>query len=151
MPFTQEEPWDEENCFLKVAKGGKSIVLAGLFDAELFDYSVNEVHTPRMDSACESSPKPSPTRPSSKTNVAELSADPNFWQLMKDKLGEQSELFTELTAKLGQPTDDAAQPNATTASSHQQHAAVAAVPTSWVAPPGATTQNRVIDDLEQTG
>ena len=71
------EPWDEENCYLKF-KGGKSIVLSALFEDEMFDYSMKEVQTPREESACESSPRPSPKRLSAKTSV-EASLDADWW------------------------------------------------------------------------
>ena len=140
------EPWDEENCYIKFKRGGKSIVLSALFDEEMFDYSMKEVLTPRGDSACESSPKPSLTRLSTKTSVvvSEASLDPDWWDKVKEKLGEDTDLYSELLAKLGHTTDGAAQAETNTVSSNEHQTVVAPVPKSWEAPTLAPNAEELI-------
>ena len=139
------EPWDEENCYLKFKRGGKSIVLSALFDEEMFDYSMKEVQTPREESACESSPRPSATRLSAKTSV-EASLDAEWWEKVKEQWGGDPDLLSELVAKLSHTTDVAAQAETTTVSSKEHKTLVAAVPTSWAAPtsaPNAEDQSNI--------
>ena len=146
------EPWDEENCYIKFKRGGKSIVLSALFDEEVFDYSMKEVQTPREESACESSPRPSATRLSAKTSV-EASLDADWWDKVKEKFGGDPDLLSELVAKLSHTTDGAAQAETTTVSSKVHTTLGPAAPTSWVAPTSApsTEVQRTMDDLAVEG
>ena len=146
------EPWDEENCYLKFKRGGKSIVLSALFEDEMFDYSMKEVQTPREESACESSPRPSATRLSAKTSP-EDSLEADWWVKVKEKFGGDPELLSELMAKLSHIPDVAAQAETTTVSSKVHTTLGPAAPTSWVAPTSApsTEVQRTMDDLAVEG
>ena len=146
------EPWDEENCYIKFKRGGKSIVLSALFDEEMFDYSMKEVQTPREESACESSPRPSATRLSAKTSP-EDSLEADWWVKVKEKFGGDPELLSELMAKLSHIPDVAGQAETTIVSAQEHKTLVAAVPTSWAAPtsaPNAEDQSN-IDSLASEG
>ena len=162
MEFKQEEPWDEENAYLKFTTGGKSIILKELFDDSHFDYSDKEmmVHSPR--GAIEAAAKPSPKRLSTKSADPALAITEQLFTKIQETLGEDPELLQRLKDKLG-PTfeisslppalgPDTLAPDAVPIGDAAASSCGLQVPKSWEAPPtGASEEGRVIDDLEKLG
>ena len=162
MEFKQEEPWDEENAYLKFSTGGKSIILKELFDDSHFDYSDKEmmVHSPR--GAIEAAAKPSPKRLSTKSADPALAITGQLFEKIQETLGDDPELLEKLKAKLGTTLDisalppalgpDTAVPDAVPPGDTAASSCGLQLPKSWEAPPtGASQQARVIDDLEKLG